>query len=53
MNILQLSQQRFSARKYTPEPVSQADLDYILECVRLAPSAVGRQQAAVEIYHCA
>lgn len=37
MNILELSQQRFSARKYTAEPVSQADLDYILECVRLAP----------------
>lgn len=43
MNILELSQQRFSARKYTTEPVSQADLDYILECVRLAPSAVNRQ----------
>lgn len=43
MNILELSQQRFSARKYTAEPVSQADLDYILECVRLAPSAVNRQ----------
>ena len=37
MNILELSQQRFSARKYTTEPVSQADLDYILECVRLTP----------------
>lgn len=43
MNILELSQQRFSARKYAPEPVSQADLDYILECVRLAPSAVNKQ----------
>lgn len=43
MNILELSQQRFSVRKYTDEPVSQADLDYILECVRLAPSAVNRQ----------
>lgn len=43
MTILELSQQRFSARKYTAEPVSQADLDYILECVRLAPSAVNRQ----------
>ena len=43
MNILELSQQRFSARKYTAEPVSQADLDYILECVRLAPSAVNKQ----------
>lgn len=40
MNILELSQTRFSARKYTDEPVSDDDLAYILECVRLAPSAV-------------
>ena len=50
MNILELSQQRFSARKYTTEPVSQADLDYILECVRLAPSAVNRQPWKFELY---
>lgn len=43
MNILELSQTRFSARKYTDEPISDADLAYILECVRLAPSAVNRQ----------
>lgn len=43
MNILELSQKRFSARKYTNEPVSREDLDYIFECVRLAPSAVNRQ----------
>lgn len=43
MNILELSQRRFSARKYTDEPVSKDDLDYMLECVRLAPSAVNRQ----------
>lgn len=42
MNILELSQTRFSARKYTDEAVSD-DLAYILECVRLAPSAVNRQ----------
>lgn len=41
--MLELSQKRFSARKYTSEPVSKEDLDYILECVRLAPSAVNRQ----------
>ena len=40
MNILELSQTRFSARKYTDEPVSDDDLAYILECARLAPSAV-------------
>lgn len=43
MNILELSQTRFSARKYTDEAVSDEDLAYILECVRLAPSAVNRQ----------
>ena len=42
-NMLSLSQERFSARKFTPEAVSQEDLDYIMECVRLAPSAVNRQ----------
>lgn len=30
MNILELSQTRFSARKYTDEPVSSDDLNYIL-----------------------
>ena len=43
MNILELSQTRFSARKYTDEAVSDDDLAYILECVQLAPSAVNRQ----------
>lgn len=32
MNILELSQNRFSARKYTDEAVSDDDLAYILEC---------------------
>ena len=43
MNMLELSGARFSARKYTNETVSKQDLDYILECVRLAPSACNRQ----------
>ena len=43
MNILELSKKRFSARKYTAEPVSKEDLDYIMECVRMAPSAVNKQ----------
>ena len=41
-NMLALSQERFSARKFTPEAVSQEDLDYIMECVRLAPSSVDK-----------
>lgn len=43
MDMLELSQKRFSARKYTDEPVSDEDLAYIMECARLAPSAVNRQ----------
>lgn len=43
MNFLQLTQKRQSARHYSDEPVSQADLDYIIECVRMAPSACNRQ----------
>lgn len=43
MNILELSRKRFSARKFTNEPVSEEDLSYILESVRMAPSAVNYQ----------
>lgn len=43
MDFQTLCARRFSARKYTDEPVSDADLRYIMECVRLAPSAVNRQ----------
>lgn len=42
-NMLALSQERFSARKFTSEAVSQEDLDYIMECVCMAPSAVNKQ----------
>jgi len=43
MDFLELSRERFSARKYTGEAVSDADLRYILECARLAPSATNAQ----------
>ncbi len=42
-DVLSLSRERFSARKFTSEAVSQEDIDYIMECVRLAPSAVNKQ----------
>lgn len=42
-DILSLSRERFSARKFTSEAVSQEDLEYIMECVRLAPSACNKQ----------
>lgn len=43
MNFKALSEARFSVRSYTDEAVSQEQLDYILECTRLAPSAVNFQ----------
>lgn len=43
MTFLELCNKRFSARKYTDEAVSEEDIAYIMECVRMAPSAVNRQ----------
>lgn len=43
MSFLNLCKQRFSVRAYAAEPVSESQLDYILECARLAPSAVNLQ----------
>lgn len=43
MSFKDLCEQRFSARKFTDEQVSPSDLNYIMECVQLAPSACNRQ----------
>lgn len=43
MTFQSLCQQRYSVRSYTSEPVSQKQFEYIMECVRLAPSAVNFQ----------
>lgn len=43
MNFLELVKARHSVRSYKQCPVEPAKLDYILECVRLAPSAVNCQ----------
>ena len=43
MKILDLVKARYSVRKYLPNPVEKSKLDYIMECVRLAPSAVNFQ----------
>ena len=45
-DMLSLSQERFSARKFTQEAVSEADLQYVLECVH---GTIGMQQAAMEV----
>lgn len=43
MTFKELAEKRFSARAYTDEAVSKEDLHYIMECVRLAPSATNKQ----------
>ena len=39
MTFKDLANKRFACRKYTDEPVSKEDIEYIKECVQLAPSA--------------
>ena len=43
MNFLDLVNKRYSVRSYFPQPVEREKLDRILECARLAPSAVNFQ----------
>ena len=43
MNLLELVKRRYSCRDYKPTGVEQEKLDYIMECVRFAPSAVNKQ----------
>lgn len=43
MNLLELIKSRYSCRSYLPASVEPEKLDYIMECVRMAPSAVNKQ----------
>ena len=43
MAFLDLVKQRYSCRSYQDKSVEQEKLDYVMECVRLAPSAVNKQ----------
>ena len=43
MDLLELVKARYSCRNYQPTSVEQEKLDYIMECVRFAPSAVNKQ----------
>jgi nitroreductase len=43
MTFLDIAKSRFSLRKYNSEPVSEEDLNYVLEAGRVAPSAVNYQ----------
>ena len=43
MDFLELVKSRYSCRAYKPLDVEKEKVDYILECVRFAPSAVNKQ----------
>lgn len=43
MNFLELVKQRHSVRSYEPRAIEKEKLDYVMECVRMAPSAVNFQ----------
>ena len=43
MKFLELAKNRYSCRAYKSLDVEKEKLDYILECVRFAPSAVNKQ----------
>ena len=43
MDFLDLVNQRYSCRSYQEKSVEQEKLDYVMECVRFAPSAVNKQ----------
>lgn len=43
MKFLELTQNRFSCRSYLSKEIEPEKLAYIMECVRMAPSACNRQ----------
>ncbi|UKK49918.1 nitroreductase family protein [Prevotella sp. E13-17] len=43
MTLLDLVRKRYSCRSYKEENVEQEKLEYVMECVRMAPSAVNKQ----------
>ena len=42
-NFLELVKKRYSCRAYENRPIEDEVLDYLMECVRMAPSAVNKQ----------
>lgn len=49
MNFKELCTKRFSVRSYLPTQVPDSAVEYILECARLAPSAVNKQPWVVYV----
>ena len=43
MTFLDLVKQRYSCRSYQEKSVEPEKVDYVMECVRFAPSAVNKQ----------
>ena len=43
MSVLELMKSRYSCRRFSEEPVAEADLTAVLEAGRVAPSAINRQ----------
>lgn len=43
MNFLDLVKKRYSVRSYEQREIEKEKMDYVMECVRLAPSAVNLQ----------
>ena len=43
MDFLKLVKDRYSCRAYESRSVEKEKLDYVMECVRMAPSAVNKQ----------
>ena len=39
MNFLELTKNRYSCRNYKAQAVEKEKLEYVMECVRMAPSA--------------
>ena len=49
MDFLELVKRRYSCRNFQPTSIEKEKLDYIIECVRFAPSAVNKQPWAFRI----
>lgn len=43
MELLELAQKRYSVRGYSAQKPAAEDIEYIMECARMAPSAVNKQ----------
>ena len=50
MSFIDLATARYSCRAFTDEPVTQAELDQLLEAVRVAPTAKNTQPVKVWVF---